>query len=97
MGASNAETAAAQALNDLADQVAAAADLDDDARRNVDFDRQFDDAASAICDALLATITPLPLHLLRRIRQGVEAGWYEGSIRDLVLHALRRQEGHRRG
>lgn len=92
MSPSEAQPAAARALNDLADQVAAAAELDDGARRNVLFDLEFGDAACAICDALLATRSPLPAHLLKRIRDGVTDGWYDGSIRDLVLHALCRQE-----
>lgn len=93
MTASDAQTAAGRALNDLADEVAAAADLDGSARRNVEFDLEFDDAASAICDALLSTRTALPADLLKRIQEGVSAGWYDGSTRDLVLHALCRQEG----
>lgn len=83
---------AASVLNDLADQVAAAANLDDAARRNVDFDLEVGDPEFAISDALLATRTPLPTPLLARIREGVNLGWYQDATRRLVLDALDRQE-----
>lgn len=79
-------------LLDLADQVATAADLDTQSRRNVEFDLEVGDPEFAISNALLATRTPLPLRLLKRIRKGVEMGWYRATTRKLVLDALARQE-----
>lgn len=85
---------AASALNDLADEVAAAADLDDAARRGVDFSLEVSDPELAICDALIDAKTPLPAGLLKRIRAGVEIGRYHGATRDEVIAALDRQERH---
>lgn len=85
-------TSAAIALNDLADQVVAAADLDDLARGRVQFSLDYSDAEYAICDALLATRTPLPDGLLTQIRRGVQSGWYQGATRQRVLAAIDDQE-----
>ncbi len=76
--------------NDLADRVAAAADLDDQARGRVQFDLAYSDADVAICDALLATRKPLPADLLSSIRDAA-GRWYFGATRTLVLDAIDRQ------
>lgn len=76
--------------NDLADQVAAAADLDDQARGRVQFALNYSDADVAICDALLATRTPLPNKLLDQVRAGAKS-WYRGATLKLVLDAIDRQ------
>jgi hypothetical protein len=77
--------------NDLADQVAAAADLDDQARGRVQFDLDWGDADVAICDALLATRTPLPNDLLTAIRDRAP-NWYFDATLKLVLDAIDRQQ-----
>lgn len=84
--------AAAIALNDLADQVAGAADLDSSARRDVAFDIEVGDPEFAIYDALLATRKPLQKELLDRIRKGVDAGWYDGPMRRAVVDAIGQQQ-----
>jgi hypothetical protein len=76
------------ALNDLADQVAAAADLDDAAHADVAFDIEVGDPDIAIYQALLATRKSLPADLLQRIRVGIDAGWWTAAMRDHALAAL---------
>jgi hypothetical protein len=76
---------------DLADQVVAAADLDDQARDRVQFDMDYSDAEVAICEALLATRKPLPLGLLVEIRTRASS-WLSGAALQKVLDALDRQE-----
>jgi hypothetical protein len=80
-------------LGDFADQVAAAADLDEDARRTVAFDLEVGDPEWAICDAVLATKSPLPLEMLQRIRRDLLTGkWFSGDTRQLIADAIDRQE-----
>ncbi|OCB09236.1 hypothetical protein A5717_26025 [Mycolicibacterium porcinum] len=78
-------------LIDLADQAAAAADLDDQARGRIQSELQFGDADYALTIAVLETRKPLPTDLLKQIRSGADQ-WFRGSTRSLVLDAVRRQE-----
>lgn len=77
---------------DLADRVAAAADLDDQARGRVTFELDYGDSDHAICIAVLETRTPLPADLLQHISDGADTYWYDQPTRDLVLAAVRRQQ-----
>jgi len=80
-------------LADFADQVAAAADLDDAARREVAFDLEVGDPEWAICDAVLATKSPLPVEMLRRIREDLLTDhWYSVDTEQLIADAVDRQE-----
>ena len=56
---------------DLADQMAAAADLNDQARGRVEMELEFGDAEYVICICLLETRTPFPAALLAQIRARV--------------------------
>lgn len=91
MAADAARVASVMALNDLADQVAAAADLNADDRTAVDFDIEVGDPAIAIFEALMGTRTPLPAPLLQRIQDGINAGWWTQSLRDAALPVLQKQ------
>ena len=70
--------------------MAAVADLDADARRDVDCDIEVGDSEVTIYKALLATRLPLRADLLCSIRAGIVSGWYGGAMRDQALDAIGR-------
>lgn len=86
---------AVAALIDLADTVAAAADLDEAARRSVNNEREVGNPDWVICYAVLRSNTMLPAPLLQQIRDTVLAlDLYSGLTKHLVLNAL---DGHHLG
>ena len=78
-------------LIDLADQAAAAADLNDQARGRIESELEFGDEHYALVIAVVETRKPLPSNLLREIRAGADE-WFSDSTRQLVLDAVQRQE-----
>lgn len=78
-------------LIDLADQAAAAADLDAQARARVQSELEFGDADYALTIAVLETRKPLPANLLKQVRAGADK-WFSAPTRQLVLDAVGRQE-----
>lgn len=77
---------------DLADAVAAAADLNDQARGRVDAELEYGDMYYALCICVLETRRPLPLDLITQILTGLDT-WYrsETDTQNLMRDALTRQ------
>ncbi|BBZ55704.1 hypothetical protein [Mycolicibacterium phocaicum] len=80
-------------LVEVADQAAAMADLDAQARGRADAELKWGDSEYVIAMAVLETRTPLPDDVLAEVRAGIPR-WYppSESTRQLMLDAVSRQE-----
>lgn len=75
----------------LADQAAAAADLDSKSRDQFQSEMDFGDTEIALSIAVLDTRKPLPTAILDEVAAGADRWYINDTYRQLVLDAVARQ------
>lgn len=78
-------------IDDVADQAAAAADLNSQARGRVELDQDLGQSATVLVTCILETRTPLPTDILREVRAQAD-DWFLSDLRPTILDAVDAQE-----